>query len=390
MRELIPLFSKAAVVAARLRSWPRRLRSRGPPKSIADLDDLPTPLFVVLGLVPAAGLAWLAMRSPLATALLVALIPAVAAWQGRRVRVVWEHGIPAEVEAVAPLKRRPVAVGVVDEAEGTSSADFGAAPEPGPPYRLHDPLIELMALPGGTFWMGSDKALDPGAYDDELPRREVGLAPYAMAIAPITRGIYRSLMQAAPGDWGKDKDEGNLPANDVSWEDGVRFCNTLSRRSGLTPCYREAGGGWACDWGADGYRLPTEAEWEYACRAGTDTPWFWGVEEKDADRHAWYAGNSGDRVHPVREKVPNRWGLHDMAGNVREWCWDWYADTYDPRDRDNPRGPAKGEYRMLRGGSFIDVPRFLRSAVRRRVGPGVRAAVIGFRCVRGSVRQPDR
>ncbi len=100
--------------------------------------------------------------------------------------------------------------------------------------------------------------------------------------------------------------------------DAVRFCNLLSEQSGLRSCYRESGSEWQCDWGANGYRLPTEAEWEYACRAGTETPWFWGADEEGAERHAWFAGNSGYELHPVVTKAANPWGLSDMAGNVDE------------------------------------------------------------------------
>ena len=316
------------------------------------------------------------------------LIPAAAAWQGKRVRVVWEHGVPAEADVVRPVRRSPV-VGDLSQGAEEAPAAADAPLDPRPPYPLHDPLIELMALPGGTFWMGSDKTLDPQAYDDERPRRQVNLAPFAIAITPISRGLYRSVMKTLPRVAGRTRTT-TCPANNLTWKDAVGFCNALSEQSGLRPCYREADGGWKCDWDADGYRLPTEAEWEYACRAGTETPWFWGGDEKDAGRHAWFSGNSDGKPHAVGEKAANPWGLHDMAGNVWEWCWDWYAETYDPKDLDNPRGPARGAWRVLRGGSFLDGPRDLRSAVRFRVEPGARDGDVGFRCVRGSVRQLDR
>ncbi len=348
----------------------RRLRGLFLPRSVADLDPWPTPLLLLLGLIPAAGLAWLASRSLVATVLLVLLIPVAAIWQGRRIRVVWEPGtIPAEVEETQPERYRPaIPEPAVETPEPPESSDIPS--EPQPPYPVQDQLIEMIELPGGTFRTGN-----------EWLHREVSIQPFAMARTPVTRGLYRSLVKAPPKAWKSGRDE--LPANSVSWEDAVCFCNTLSERSGHRICYRESGTGWVCDWEADGYRLPTEAEWEYACRAGTQTPWFWGEQKEDAVHFAWFADNSSIKPHPVGEKKPNPWGLYDMAGNVWEWCWDWYA-TYDPRDLDNPEGPAEGESRVLRGGSFGVVPRSLRSARRGRFEPVGLNFDIGFRCVRGS------
>jgi formylglycine-generating enzyme required for sulfatase activity len=358
------------------------------PRSLKDLDRWPTPVLLALGLIPAAAVAWLAAQSPLATAALVLLIPVAAVWQGARVRVVWERGIPQEQMEVPP-QRRPVRPG---PAQGPEQSPSGPepAPAPQPPYPVQDPLLELMMLLGGLFWMGSDPALDPQAYSDEQPRRRVRVGAFAMARTPVTRGLYRALMQMSPSEWEGDKDD-SLPANYVSWKDAVRFCNALSARSGRSPCYRQAAAEWICDWEADGYRLPTEAEWEYACRAGTEAPWFWGRDAKEAVRYAWLSGNSGNKPHPVGQKDPNPWGLYDLAGNVWEWCWDWYVGAYDPQDLEQPRGPRKGEERVLRGGSFVDVPGGLRSAARLRAGgrftPVDRDGSFGFRCVRGSGRQ---
>lgn len=342
------------------------------------LDTWPGAAVLALGLALGAGLGGLALVHPAATALLVLALPLALRWQGRRVRVLWGEGVPLEVEVPPPPRPEP-------------QAELEPPPprEPLRPHPLQDPLIELIALPGGSFRMGSDKELDPQTRDDELPQREVRVRAFAMARTPVTRGLYRSVMPAAPWDWGRDKGDDVLPANYVSWQDAVRFCNALSERTGLAPCYREVKGGWSCDWAADGYRLPTEAEWEYACRAGTDTPWFWGGDADAARYYAWFSGISGSEPHPVGGLEPNPWGFQDMTGNVWEWCWDWYTDTYDPADTDNPRGAAQGRRRVLRGGSFGNVPGLLRSAVRLRDEPGLRFVRIGFRCVRGSVRQPD-
>uniref|UniRef100_UPI0036DA644F formylglycine-generating enzyme family protein n=1 Tax=Priestia megaterium TaxID=1404 RepID=UPI0036DA644F len=145
-------------------------------------------------------------------------------------------------------------------------------------------------------------------------------------------------------------------ATDVSWNDAVRFCNLLSVASGLEPCYTTGDDPDAldvvCDWEADGYRLPSEAEWEYACRAGSQD-----VRYGDLGDIAWYRGNSGDEVHDVATRQPNAWGFHDMIGNVWEWCW----DTYDPK--------VYGPYRVFRGGGAYDPPRACRASCRRKSHP---------------------
>lgn len=199
------------------------------PTSLRDLDPWPTPRLLALGLVPATGVAWLATQSLWATAGLILLIPIAAVWQGRRVRLVWERGIPLEHEEVPPLRRQPVMPEAVEE----PPLGPEPPPTPQPPYLVRDPLLELMALPGGTFWMGSDPALDPQVRDDERPRRQVSVGPFAMARTPVSRGLYRRVLQTSPSEWGGGKGgkDDNLPANVVSWEDAVRFCNALSAQS---------------------------------------------------------------------------------------------------------------------------------------------------------------
>ncbi len=166
----------------------------------------------------------------------------------------------------------------------------------------------------------------------------------------------------------------------------MRFCNRLSERLGLRPCYRKVLTRWRWDRTANGYRLPTEAEWEYAVRAGATARWFFGDDERELGDYAWFEGNSGSRVHPVAEKEPNPWGLYDMLGNVWEWCWDYYG-RYGFGQADNPAGPAIGLRRVGRGGSAWDAPRYLRSALRARVDPENRYVDRGFRCVRVPGRQ---
>ena len=195
----------------------------------------------------------------------------------------------------------------------------------------------------------------------------VEVAPFLLAATPITQGRYAEVTGLRPS--AADGDQ--LPVEGVAWWDAVRFCNALSRREGLTPAYRLHGDDEAVEWdpSADGYRLPTEAEWEHACRAGTT-----GARYGPLDEIAWHRGNSGERSHDVGGKQPNGWGLYDMLGNVWEWCWDVYdAEVY-------------GTYRVLRGGGWFDERWSCRASVRRRSHPTFQIDDVGFRVARSLAR----
>ena len=178
---------------------------------------------------------------------------------------------------------------------------------------------------------------------------------FELARVPVTRRRY-----------GKT-DDGEHPVTEVSWWDSIRFCNALSESEGLRPAYRIDGDRVDWDRAADGYRLPSEAEWEYACRAGTTGPRYGRLDDI-----AWYRGNSAERIQPVGRKAANPWGLFDMLGNVWEWCFDIYdAEVY-------------GDYRVLRGGGWFDEPWSCRASVRRRSMPTLRIDDLGFRLARNS------
>ncbi|MFJ2400471.1 formylglycine-generating enzyme family protein [Streptomyces xanthochromogenes] len=191
---------------------------------------------------------------------------------------------------------------------------------------------------------------------------QVDLRPYRLAEFPVTQAGYAEVTGGRPST----ARGARLPVEGVSWLDAVRYCNALSLREGLTPAYREVeGGGVEWDDASDGYRLPSEGEWEHACRAGTTQARYGPLDEI-----AWHRGNSDERPHEVGGRRPNAWGLHDMLGNVWEWCWDVYdAEVY-------------GSYRVLRGGGWFDEPWSCRASVRRRSHPTFRIDDVGFRVAR--------
>ncbi|WP_280468320.1 formylglycine-generating enzyme family protein [Nocardia cyriacigeorgica] len=193
----------------------------------------------------------------------------------------------------------------------------------------------------------------------------VEVGAYQLAVVPVTRSLYADVT-GHRADVGGDR----LPADSVSWIEAIRFCNVLSEHAGMTPAYRVDADD-EVEWltTADGYRLPTEAEWEHACRAGTAGPRY-----GELDEIAWYRGNSADHVHEVGTKQPNAWGLHDLLGTVWEWCW----DLYDP--------DVYGSYRVLRGGGWFDEHWSCRASVRRRSHPTLRLDDVGFRIARSVVR----
>jgi sulfatase modifying factor 1 len=189
------------------------------------------------------------------------------------------------------------------------------------------------------------------------------VAPYQIATFPITQSQYAQVTRE-PNAQGS-----RLPVSNVSWWTAVRYCNALSRRETLTPAYHLHPDGEHVDWdvSADGYRLPTEAEWEHACRAGTTGPRYGQLDEI-----AWYRDNSNEQIHDVGGKQPNTWGLYDMLGNVWEWCWDIYdAEVY-------------GTYRVLRGGGWFDEHWSCRASVRRRSHPTFQTDDVGFRLARSA------
>ncbi len=198
--------------------------------------------------------------------------------------------------------------------------------------------IEIVAVPAGSFEMGSANQDEP---DQRLHRVQV--SAFSIDKYPVTQEVYEKLTGKNPSLWQGPRN----PVEQIRWRDAAAFCNARSRAEGLQPAYNT--NTWACDFDADGYRLPTEAEYEYALRAGLRRAddWF-GDSAQELKRHAWFKGNSPRGTHPVGEKPPNNWGLCDMVGNVWEWCNDWYQQDYyqhspaqDPRRTRAARPPAR-------------------------------------------------
>ena len=254
------------------------------------------------------------------------------------------------------------------------SLDVSAAPQIGSREIHHKNMV---LIPGGSFMMGSP-AFEPGRHHDESPQHEVTISPFYMGIYPVTQAEYAEIMSVNDSNFtGKD-----LPVETVSWYEAVEYCNWLSLKEGLTIAYEIEEKNVSWNRGATGYRLPTEAEWEYACRAGTTTPYNTGnnITTEQANYNGKIFFNT-DATSPVGSFAANPWGLYDMHGNVWEWCWDWFGN-YPSAAQTDPVGASSGANRVIRGGSWGNSAQGLRSAYRNSNDPAYRSGHIGFRLAR--------
>jgi sulfatase modifying factor 1 len=237
---------------------------------------------------------------------------------------------------------------------------------------------------------------DGNGDDDEKPAHEVRMESLFIGKYQVTFQEYDAFCEATgrekPEDrgWGR----GRRPVIYVDWYDAVEYCNWLNEIWGLEKVYEINKGKkdpnnkkWlvTINENANGYRLPTEAEWEYAARGGQQSKDFTYAGSNNLDEVGWYGDNSGGKTHPVGEKKPNELGLYDMSGNVYEWCWDWFdGDYYQPSPKDDPHGPESGSYRVIRGGYWALNARACRVADRDDGYPARRSYNVGFRLVRSS------
>ena len=232
----------------------------------------------------------------------------------------------------------------------------------------------MVYVEGGSFQMGSNDG-----DSDEKPVHQVTVSSFWIGKYEVTQAEWKEVMGSNPSNWKGDQ----LPVESVSWYDAVDYCNKRSIKEGLTPCYSGSGAGITCNWNANGYRLPTEAEWEYAARGGKHSKGYKYSGSNDIGSVAWYDGNAGNKTHEVGTKAANELGLHDMSGNVWEWCWDWYDSGYYAKSPgSDPRGAGSGSYRGLRGGSWYGLDNYCRVANRSGNNPGNGGSSNGLRLAR--------
>jgi formylglycine-generating enzyme required for sulfatase activity len=246
--------------------------------------------------------------------------------------------------------------------------------------------LKMVLVPAGEFLMGSP-ANDPQAKPDEQPQHRVRIStPFYLGAFEVTRKEYAALMDDNSHfrDAPAGQDPARLPADSVSWFQAVEYCNKLSAKEGVQPFYVLEGRTAAIAGGA-GYRLPTEAEWEFACRSGTTTRWPFGDLEAGVVEFGWIGANSGNRTNAVGLKKPNALGLFDMHGNVYEWCWDAYEPNYyagsPPAD---PLGGEPSNRRVVRGGYFKSPPIWTRCSARHSTNAREGREATGFRIARSA------
>ncbi len=295
--------------------------------------------------------------------------------------------------------------------------------------------MQMTLIPPGEFLMGSSDAdialalkiaeeakldtIGVNRIQEERPQHRVRITkPFRLCAHEVTIGQfakfveqtkYKTQAEEFGGDSGTVKPEEVQPENlkltwrtpgqtvaddspvtQVSWNDMVAFCNWLSEQEKRKPCYQRDGDSWTLLPKANGYRLPTEAEWEYACRAGTTTQYSFGDVWQEHDKYGWSKNNAGGRPHAVGSLPANPFGLYDMHGNVWEWCQDWYdGKWYEKSPSDDPFGPSMASTRMLRGGSWGSLPALSRSSYRHQYTPSDRRSSRGFRPALSSVGRPS-
>jgi len=271
------------------------------------------------------------------------------------------HEIDEYLTAIVEEIDRTLERGTTEEESGQAirvPLEKGSVSQSSPATFRNSIGMEFILIPAGEFRMGAD---DKEGFEDERPVHRVRITrPFYLGKYPVTQGQWEAVMETNPSHFTGNP---NRPVENVAWHDAQEFLRRLSEKEGKP------------------YRLPTEAEWEYAARAGSNTTYCFGDDVKLLREYAWYADNSGNETHPVGQLDANAWGLHDIHGNVWEWVQDWYAANYYQQSAViNPSGPDSSEYKVSRGGSWRNGARSVRVAARNWLEPGSRSDGIGFRC----------
>ena len=267
-----------------------------------------------------------------------------------------------------PVSKNPTA----KSAPGLTNAKV-SADNPPAPSNLSNP--ELVRIAGGHFVMGEKSEIDATPH-------EVTVSAFWVDKNLVTQEQYEKVMGENPSRWKNPRN----PVEQVRWSDAVKFCNRRSELEKLPPCYDLTT--WKCNFAATGYRLATEAEWEYACRAGSTTAYYFGDSPAKLGDYGWFEKNAGGKPHAVGQKQPNAWGLYDMCGNLWEWCNDFYQLDYYPKSpKLDPQGPDAGPTKVVRGGAWRFSADTCRSGNRYNESPGYSDVcfgydIYGFRCVR--------
>lgn len=231
---------------------------------------------------------------------------------------------------------------------------------------------DFVVVDCGVCYMGNDD------YED-APEHEAVVSEFYICTHEVTQEEYEKIMGTNPSRC-KGK---NLTVENVTWYDAIEYCNRRSIAEGYTPCYTE---GFELNIGADGYRLPTETEWEYAASGGNKSLGYSFSGSDELDDVAWTLENSGGKIHKVMTKTPNELGIYDMSGNVSEWCWDWFGVYPSGKAGLDPEGPTDGDVRIVRGGSYNDKAYYKSSSFRDCKNPATASANVGFRVVRSGTR----
>ena len=289
------------------------------------------------------------------------------------------YSSPISISATTTIKAKAVLEGRADSKVVSAT------------YTIIPPPFQMVYVPAGTFAMGNTRG---GGDSDQLPIHSVSLSPFFMSKYEVTRAEYIAIMNSNPPSGGEEH-----PVRGVQWYSALKYCNLLSMNEGLTPVYAISGSSdpatWGeppapstaidpiwdaaiCDWSANGYRLPTEAEWEYAARGATNDPDYLYSGSDLLDDVGWC--NTAGSMQ-VGTKAPNALGIYDMSGNVWEWCWDWY-DGYSSDSSSNPSGPVSGSHRVRRGGYWQGRASECRVAHRGYYRPSYRGVYVGFRICR--------